>query len=56
VRIQLSALNLDDKTRAAAEADPEFAQALLRKHERELEEAKLMCSLENKEACMMCSG
>ena len=28
-------------------ADPEFANALLRKHEREHEDAKLQCSLEN---------
>jgi len=40
----------------AAARDPEFAAALARQKERELEEAKLMCSLENKEACMMCSG
>jgi ribonucleoside-diphosphate reductase subunit M1 len=52
----LTALSLDETTRKAAEADPEFAVALLRKHERELEDAKLQCSLENKEACMMCSG
>ena len=54
--ISLAALSLDEKTRKAAEADPEFASALLRKHERELEDAKLQCSLENKEACVMCSG
>lgn len=47
---------LDEKTLKAAEADPEFASALQRKHEKELEQAKLMCSLENKEACVMCSG
>ncbi|KAI0059574.1 hypothetical protein BV25DRAFT_1828823 [Artomyces pyxidatus] len=47
---------LDEKTRLAAESDPEFAEALLRKQARELEQAKLMCSLENKEACVMCSG
>ena len=54
--ILLSALSLDDNTRKAAEADPEFAEALIRKNERELEDAKLQCSLENKEACLMCSG
>ena len=27
-----------------------------RQKARELEEAKLMCSIENKEACLMCSG
>ena len=54
--ISLAALSLDEKTRKAAEADPEFAAALLRKHERELEDAKLQCSLENREACVMCSG
>ncbi|KAF5317484.1 hypothetical protein D9619_013154 [Psilocybe cf. subviscida] len=52
----LAALGLDEKTRKAAEADPEFAAALVRKHERELADAKLQCSLENKEACLMCSG
>ncbi|KAH0831964.1 ribonucleotide reductase [Lanmaoa asiatica] len=38
------------------EVDPEYAAALQRQKDRELEEAKLMCSLENKEACVMCSG
>ena len=47
---------LDEAQRLAAEKDPEFAAALLRKQARELEEAKLACSLENKEACVMCSG
>lgn len=49
-------LSLDERTRKAAEADPEFAAALQRQRERELEQAKLMCSLENKEACLMCSA
>ncbi|KDQ09906.1 hypothetical protein BOTBODRAFT_36721 [Botryobasidium botryosum FD-172 SS1] len=40
----------------AAEKDPEFAAALERQKARELEAAKLMCSLENKDACTMCSG
>jgi ribonucleoside-diphosphate reductase subunit M1 len=47
---------LDEVQRRAAENDPEFAAAILRKKARELEEAKLACSLENKEACVMCSG
>lgn len=47
---------LDEVQRRAAEKDPEFAAAILRKKARELEEAKLACSLENKEACVMCSG
>jgi ribonucleoside-diphosphate reductase subunit M1 len=47
---------LDEVQRRAAEKDPEFAAAVLRKKARELEEAKLACSLENKEACVMCSG
>lgn len=38
------------------EADPEYAAALQHQKDREQEEAKLMCSLENKEACVMCSG
>ncbi|KAK7468937.1 ribonucleotide-diphosphate reductase subunit rnr1 [Stygiomarasmius scandens] len=56
VAVSLDSLALDEKTRLAAEADPEFAAALQRQKQRELEEAKLMCSLENKEACVMCSG
>jgi ribonucleoside-diphosphate reductase subunit M1 len=52
----LESLSLGDKARQAAESDPEFAAALLRQKERELEEAKVMCSIENKEACLMCSG
>ncbi|KAG5651729.1 ribonucleoside reductase large subunit Cdc22 [Sphagnurus paluster] len=52
----LASLPLDDKVRKAAEADPEFAAALQRQKDRELEDAKLQCSLENKEACLMCSG
>ena len=36
--------------------DPEYQAALARLEARRLEEAKLMCSLENKEACVMCSG
>ena len=47
---------LNESQRRAAEKDPEFAAALLRKQAREQEEAKLACSLENKEACVMCSG
>ena len=38
------------------EPDPEYSAALQRQKDRELEEAKLQCSLENKEACLMCSG
>ncbi|KAI6147461.1 ribonucleotide reductase [Pisolithus tinctorius] len=38
------------------EVDPEYAAALQRQKDRELAEAQLMCSLENKEACLMCSG
>jgi ribonucleoside-diphosphate reductase subunit M1 len=56
ISTSLATLSLDEKTLKAAESDPEFAAALLRKHERELEDAKLQCSLENKDACLMCSG
>jgi ribonucleoside-diphosphate reductase subunit M1 len=52
----LTSLSLDEKVQKAADADPEFAAALQRQKERELEEAKLICSLDNKEACLMCSG
>jgi len=54
--ISLDALSLDDTTLKKAEADPEYAGALKRKYLRELDEAKLQCSLENKDACVMCSG
>ncbi|GAA5982545.1 hypothetical protein JCM10908_006694 [Rhodotorula pacifica] len=33
-----------------------YEEAVRRREQRELEEAKLLCSLENKEACVMCSG
>jgi len=39
-----------------SDVDPGYAAALARQKERELAEAKLFCSLENKEACLMCSG
>lgn len=53
---KLEALALDERTRQAAEKDPEFAAALRRQRDRELEQAKIMCSLENKEECLMCSA
>ena len=40
----------------ATDIDPEYAAALQRQRDRELEEAKMLCSLENKDACLMCSG
>ncbi|KAJ6629177.1 ribonucleotide reductase alpha subunit [Mycena sp. CBHHK59/15] len=46
----------EDTLAKMAEADPEFAAALQRLKDRELEEAKMYCSMENKEACLMCSG
>lgn len=49
-------LALNDAAAKAAAEDPEFAAALRRQRERQLEEAKLLCSLENKDACVMCSG
>jgi len=52
----LASLSLDEKLKKAAEEDPEYAAALQRQQERELADAKLQCSLENKEACLMCSG
>lgn len=44
------------ETSQAEGIDPGYAAALARQKERELAEAKLFCSLENKEACLMCSG
>ncbi|CCO35781.1 ribonucleoside-diphosphate reductase subunit M1 [Rhizoctonia solani AG-1 IB] len=43
-------------TEVPAQIDPEYAAALERQRQRELEQAKLYCSIENKEACEMCSG
>jgi ribonucleoside-diphosphate reductase subunit M1 len=54
--IPLGALSLDDTTLKKADDDAEFAVALERKYLRELEDAKLQCSLENKDACVLCSG
>ena len=51
-----SNVTADGATSDGKEADPEYAEALRRQKERELEQEKLMCSLENKEACVMCSG
>jgi len=52
----LTLLSLDEQVQKVADADPEFAAAFQRQKERELEEAKLICLLDNKEACLMCSG
>ena len=52
----VSATPADNATSDGKEIDPEYAEALRRQKERELEQEKLMCSLENKEACVMCSG
>ncbi|KZV63913.1 hypothetical protein PENSPDRAFT_192378 [Peniophora sp. CONT] len=43
-----------EEQRAAAARDPDYAAALRR--QMELEEARLQCSIDNKEACVMCSG
>jgi ribonucleoside-diphosphate reductase subunit M1 len=51
-----ASMSLNEKAKVAAVADPEFAAALQRQRDRELEEAQMLCSIENKEACMMCSG
>lgn len=47
---------LDDVLKEVAEENPEYAAALRRQKEREYEAEKLLCSLENKDACVMCSG
>jgi len=52
----ISSATTDNATTDGKETDPEYAEALKRQKERELEQEKLMCSLENKEACVMCSG
>jgi len=52
----VSTVTADNATPDGKETDPEYAEALRRQKEREVEQEKLMCSLENKEACVMCSG
>jgi ribonucleoside-diphosphate reductase subunit M1 len=51
---------VDDETTAMlakmALEDPEFAAALQKLKDREHEEAKMYCALENKDECLMCSG
>ncbi|KAF7314628.1 Ribonucleoside-diphosphate reductase [Mycena kentingensis (nom. inval.)] len=46
----------DEALAAMAAEDPEFAEALKKLKERELAEAKMLCALENKDECLMCSG
>lgn len=41
---------------STGEEELTYEEAVQRREERELEQAKLLCSLENKEACVMCSG
>ncbi|KAK9894614.1 putative ribonucleotide-diphosphate reductase large chain [Cystobasidium minutum MCA 4210] len=47
-----------ETTTSAPKEDEEisYEEAIRRREAKELEQAKLMCSLENKESCMMCSG
>lgn len=40
----------------AEDGEMTFEEAIKRRELKELEQATLMCSLENKEACLMCSG
>lgn len=51
-----SASSPDPATPADPKEDDGYKRALERQKMRELEDAKLQCSLENKEACLMCSG
>ncbi|KAH8818731.1 ribonucleotide reductase alpha subunit [Flagelloscypha sp. PMI_526] len=53
---ELASLGLDDTTIQAAKEDPEFADSLRNLVQRNLEDAKLQCAMDNKEACLMCSG
>ena len=53
-------VNESEQTESTPSVDPKedegYKRALARQRERELADAKLQCSLENKEACLMCSG
>jgi ribonucleoside-diphosphate reductase subunit M1 len=51
-----TSLSLDEKTQKAAQEDPEYGAGLQRQKERELEEAVVMCSIENTEACLVRVG
>ncbi|CAK5268053.1 unnamed protein product, partial [Mycena citricolor] len=46
----------NDMLEKLAAEDPEFAESLRKLQERQLEEAKMLCALENKDECLMCSG
>ncbi|KAJ7084164.1 ribonucleotide reductase alpha subunit [Mycena crocata] len=52
--------SVDDEANAMlakmAAEDPDLAASLQKLKDRELEEAKMYCALENKEECLMCSG
>jgi ribonucleoside-diphosphate reductase alpha subunit len=56
LRSTSSSTSSDEAVSPAPTEDDGYQRALARQKARELEEAKLQCSLENKEACMMCSG
>lgn len=49
-------LKATSSTPVSAQVDDGYAAALERQRLRQLEADKLVCSLENKEACLMCSG
>ncbi|KAJ7213876.1 ribonucleotide reductase alpha subunit [Mycena pura] len=49
-------LEADETLAKMAAEDPDFAEALKKLADREIEAAKMYCALENKEACLMCSG
>jgi ribonucleoside-diphosphate reductase alpha subunit len=60
---QVGGLNVDGNvtedgpgTKEAEVVEDGYAAALERQKQRDLEREKLICSLENKEACLMCSG
>ncbi|KAF9464106.1 ribonucleotide reductase [Collybia nuda] len=53
----LASLSLEDSSSSSSkEVDPDYAAALQRMRDRKLADEKLQCSLENKDACLMCSG
>jgi ribonucleoside-diphosphate reductase subunit M1 len=53
VELEPASLSLDDKIKNVADVDPDFAAASEKQKLREIEEAKLICSLDNKEACVV---
>ncbi|TFL01742.1 ribonucleotide reductase [Pterulicium gracile] len=56
ITTSVATMSISTNGDASKAVDPEFAAALARQQARQLEADQLACSIENKEACLMCSG